>query len=299
MSKNKKDPIRELCKSKCEILPIEQTESEKTKYTGYVKRTTYKRVYEGSPYNLQLVNPEFDTLEIEFSVVGSPLYYEVYLRQLPKYIKLPPYTFMTNRGIVGGLRMNTFYEVDIVAYYVSNEKFHVNKKRIFQTLNESPPYDMIVTPPNGLVRKRNDEDLFFNLLFKDASGGVSNYTVNTFNSDVNYSQLVYPNQNNIIPNLAVNETYTLELTSFYGDNTVANPDYTLTQTHQMINETPVTDISFTKITGHNVVVNFTSSAGDGTDVLYTIFFNDISVRTFGSEQPNINVSFQDLIYNYL
>lgn len=299
MSKNKKDPIRELCKSKCEILPIEQTESEKKKYAGYVKRTTYKRVYEGSPHNLELVNPEFDTLEIEFSVVGSPLYYEVYLRQLPKYINLPPYTFMTNRGIVGGLRMNTFYEVDIVAYYVSNEKFHVNKKRIFQTLNESPPYDMQVTTPTGLVRRRLEDDLFFSLIFKDASGVVSNYKVNTFKSDVNYLQLVYPNQTNMIPNIIANETYTLKLTSFYEDSVVTNPDYTLTQTHQMINETPVSNIFFTEITGHSVVVNFTSSVGDLTDVSYSIFFNDIFVSTFGSEQPNINVSVPDLTYNYL
>ena len=299
MSNNKKDPIRELCKSKCEILPIEQTESEKTKYAGYVKRTTYKRVYEGSASNISLIKPEFDTLEIEFSVVGSPLYYEVYLKQLPKYTTLPPYTFMTNRGIVGGLRMNTSYEVDVVTYYISGKKFNANKKRIFHTLNESPPYDMQVTTPTGLVRRRLEDDLFFNLLFKDASGVVSNYKVNSFNSDVNYLQLVYSNQTNMIPDLIANETYTLKLTSFYGDDVVANPDYTLTQTHQMINETPVSNIFFTEITGHNVVVNFTSSAGDITDVSYSIFFNDIFVSTFGSEQTEIDVSFQDLIYNYL
>ena len=135
---------------------------------------------------------------------------------------------MTNRGIVGGLRMNTSYEVDVVTYYISGKKFNANKKRIFHTLNESPPYDMQVTTQTGLVRRRLEDDLFFNLLFKDASGVVSNYKVNSFNSDVNYLQLVYSNQTNMIPDLIANETYTLKLTSFYGDDVVANPDYTLT-----------------------------------------------------------------------
>lgn len=298
MSKNKKDPIGELCKSNCEILPIEQTESEKTKYASYVQRTTYRRVYEGTPYDLRLITPEFDTLEIEFTAVGTPEFYEIYLRQLPTYTTLPPYTFIKNRGIVGGLLMNTSYEVDVVAYYVSNERFRINKKRIFHTLNESPPFDMQVTTPTGLVRRRTEEGLFFNLNFKDASGVVSNYKVNTVSANTYDSQFVYVNQNNIIPNLIANETYTLELTSFYGNDGVVNPDYTLTQTHQMINETTVSNIFFTGITGHDIVVNFTSAAGDLTDVSYSIFFNDVSVKTFGSLESDIVVPFQDIIYNY-
>jgi len=300
MSKNKKDPIQELCKSNCEIIPIEQTEPEATKYANYVKRTTFKRVYEGSPYNLQLRRTEFDTLEIEFTPVGTPLYYEVYLRQLPEYTSLPPYTFMSNRGRLGGLVMNTEYEVDVVAYYVSNQTFHLNKKRIYETLDESPPANMIVTTPTGLINYT--APLFFNLSFTDASGSVSNYSVKTFSEDVSYTQTVFTNQNNVIHDLIANETYVLELTSFY-ESDVVNPDYTLTQTVQMINETPVSDISFINITGHTVDVNFASATGNISDVSYTILFYDqsqniITETTFGSSDTTVDVSFQDLEHNH-
>jgi len=292
---SKKDPIRELCKSSCEIIPIEQKEPEKLKYANYIKRTTFKRIYEGSPYDLILKTPEFDTLEIQFTIVGTPLYYEVYLRQLPKYTSLPPYTFMTNQGKLSGLQINTFYEVDVVAYYISDKKFHLNRKRIFNTLNEGPPANMVVTTPTGLVHYTGS--LFFNLNFTDASGSVLKYSVDTYSSDISFTQDVFANQNNIIPNLNRNETYTLELTSFYYEG-VYNPDYTLIQNNvQMINETPVSDISFSNITGHDVTVRFVSAIGDLNDVSYTVLFNDISQVTFGSLESSIDLSFQDLSHN--
>ena len=76
-----RNPIKEMCQSKCEIIPIEETSPQKTRYADYVKRATYRRVYEGTPYDLQLVKPEFDTLEIAFMSVGNALYHEIYLKE--------------------------------------------------------------------------------------------------------------------------------------------------------------------------------------------------------------------------
>lgn len=302
-----RNPIKEMCQSKCEIIPIEETSPQKTRYADYVKRATYRRVYEGTPYDLQLVKPEFDTLEIAFISVGNPLYHEIYLKELPSYTPLPPYTFPRSHGILTGLRINTEYEIDLVAFYVSNESFSLNRKRIFKTLNESPPANMIVTTPTGLIQ--HTEPLYFDLSFTDASGSVLRYEVDIFTLDSHIppdspippdtpkvTHTVYPNQINAIPNLDPNQLYRIHLLSLYQEG-VYNPDYIVSQTRQMIHETPIRNLVFFNTTGYKTDLSFHRSEGNSNDISYSVLLNDQVMYTFDTSDTIIELSFNDLEFN--
>ena len=279
-----KDPIEQMCKSKCEIIPIPQTESEKTDYAKYVRRTRFKRVYEGSPYDLVLLVSEFDTLEIAFTPVGNPLYYEIYLKQLPSYTELAPYSFTHHSCRLENLRINTNYVVDVVAYYISGKKYHLNKTKIFKTLNEGPGRDVVIYTPTNLVNYTGN--LFFDYTFGDASGNVLRYdlsvTPGSGSSISSKNFIVYPGQSNIIPDISNNDIHSFLLTTIYEDG-VVNTDYQTTTTKQMINETPVSNIGFRDIEGHQVSVFFTESIYE-TGLFYTVFFNGVLKATIAS--PN-------------
>lgn len=302
-----RNPIKEMCQSKCEIIPIEETTPQKTRYADYVKRATYRRIYEGTPSDLRLVKPEFDTLEIAFASVGNPLYHEIYLKELPSYTPLPPYTFPQSQGILTGLRINTEYEIDLVAFYVSNESFSLNRKRIFKTLNESPPANMIITTPSGLIR--HTEPLYFDLSFTDASGSVLRYEVDIFTLDTflpsdtsipsdtpKVTHVVYPNQINAIPNLDANQLYRIHLLSLYQEG-VYNPDYIVSDTRQMIHETPISNLVFFNTTGYKTDLSFHRSEGNSNDISYSVLLNDQVMYTFDTSDTIIELSFNNLEFN--
>jgi hypothetical protein len=301
----KRDPIKEMCKNVCEVIPLKQTYAQKSSFSSFINRTKYKRVYQGKPSQLTLLSVEFDTLEITFSPVGTPEYYEIYLRQLPNYNKLAPYTFYTNRGILTNLQVNTTYEIDVIAYYITGQKFSLDFKQNFTTLNESAPGQLTISTPTGLLRY-TDRLLFFNIYFEEASGSPIQYSLdvsfqeNGITSHNTYS--VLPKQNNRIPNIIADKSYTFTLTTLY-TSTLFNPDYsTIPVNKKMINEGPATNIIVETITGTYVKIQYTKSPQDldhdisyniqivsGTYSAYTSFYYEETDPTI------IDISFHNLI----
>lgn len=259
-----RDPIRDLCKKSCQVIPIEEKESQKKKYTGYVKRTRFKRIYEGSPYDLKFILAEFDTLEIEFSFVGNPLYYKIYLRELPTYTSLAPYTFNTNRGRLPGLSIFTSYEIDVVAYYVSGQSFHINKREIFTTINEGPPGTITISSPTQLTNYV--DNVFFNFEFVNSPGNVIEYLliVTDLTTDVSFIQYPIANQNNVVygPSGLTRDTlYNFELNPVYQQN-IINIDYTKFASDKTVDQGPVSNIIYSNKTGDSVNINFSHAPGD-------------------------------------
>ena len=282
---NTRDMIKEMCESKCEIIPIPQKIPEKIDYANYTKRTTYKRVYEGKPYDLVLVSAELDTLVITFTPVGAPRYYEVYLRQLPTYTSLPVHTTGSNTVTLAGLSVNTVYEVDVVAYYITGNAYHIKVKKLFSTINESPPANIFVAIPTQLTNYTGN--LFFNVSFADASGNPLYYIFNyTTESGATTTQILYKGDTVLIPDVVPNETYTFDLTSIYYE-AENNPDYKLTKTVQMTNESTVASITIDSIEGHQATVSFADPLGDLSDISFVVLLDDVFVVDLSSTSTSV------------
>ena len=169
--------LRNLCRSQCEIIPIKQTQSQASAFSSLTRRSNYKRIYQGSPTKLRLLRAEFDTLEIAFTPVGAPTYYEIYLRALPEYTVLPLIVFNTNSGVIRNLHVNTVYEIDVVAYYISGDSFHLDFKEFFQTINESAPLNFKLYPPSGDSFSGSDTTSYIDVYFEQAAGVPREYVV--------------------------------------------------------------------------------------------------------------------------
>jgi len=303
----KKDPIKEMCKNVCEVIPLKQTNSQKSSFSSFINRTKFKRVYQGKPTQLQLLSKEFDTLEITFSPIGTPEYYEIYLKQLPDYNKLAPYTFTTNTGKLINLQVNTTYEIDVVAYYITGQKFTLDYKQNFTTLNESAPGQLTITTPTGLMNY-TDGLLFFNIYFEEASGTPSKYILDLSFQDISgiVSHIQYdvlPKKMNKIESIKPNKTYTFVISTLYNGTTIINPDYsTVPQNKTMINEGPVTNIIIETITGTYVRFKYKKSLQiPNQDISYNVQLLSNSNNVFTSfhyketDPDIIDLSFSNLI----
>ena len=303
--------LRNLCRSRCEIIPIKQTQSQASAFSSLTRRSNYKRIYQGSPTKLRLLRAEFDTLEIAFTPVGAPTYYEIYLRALPEYTVLPLIVFNTNSGVIRNLQVNTVYEIDVVAYYISGDSFHLDFKEFFQTIDESAPLNFQLYPPSGDSFSGSDTTSYIDVYFEQAAGVPREYVVrvtdafgNKILDTLDDTTVVFlPNKKNRVEDLSMSQTYFVEITTVYRQNEPLNLDYRLTNTVFLERETSVSEISYTDITGDRVFFNFEVSSGETAshtnDILYTIFFNDQQVYSayHNENSDRIDVSFSDLSFN--
>jgi hypothetical protein len=304
--------LRNLCRSRCEIIPIKQTQSQASAFSSLTRRSNYKRIYQGSPTKLRLLRAEFDTLEIAFTPVGAPTYYEIYLRALPEYTVLPLIVFNTNSGVIRNLQVNTVYEIDVVAYYISGDSFHLDFKEFFQTIAESAPLNFQLYPPSGDSFSGSDTTSYIDVYFEQATGVPREYVVRVTDAfgnkildtlDDTTTVVFLPNQNNRVEDLSMSQTYFVEITTVYRQNEPLNLDYRLTNTVFLERETSVSDISYTDITGDRVFFNFKVSSGETAshtnDILYTIFLNDQQVYSAYHNETSeyVDVSFSDLSFN--
>jgi hypothetical protein len=303
--------LRNLCRSRCEIIPIKQTQSQASAFSSLTRRSNYKRIYQGSPTKLRLLRAEFDTLEIAFTPVGAPTYYEIYLRALPEYAVLPLIVFNTNSGVIRNLQVNTVYEIDVVAYYISGDSFHLDFKEFFQTIDESAPLNFQLYPPSGDSFSGSDTTSYIDVYFEQAAGVPREYVVrvtdafgNKILDTLDDTTVVFlPNKKNRVEDLSMSQTYFVEITTVYRQNEPLNLDYRLINTVFLERETSVSDISYTDITGDRVFFNFEVSSGETAshtnDILYTIFLNDQQVYSayHNENSDRIDVSFSDLSFN--
>ena len=246
------------------------------KYSNSVQNGKYITIYEGKLKDLQITIINAYTAKFVFFPMGNPNRIVLSLQNKLKNILLSvnivnsPYTCT-----IPNLIINTSYDINVICYYVSGNKYTNFFSKKLQTLNEG---SSIITD----IRNITDSTLQINFLdpYYLSSNGYIITCVDTINNtppiikNDSKNDSIYGNQSILITGLTPNSIYFITLqTSFKKnqENVLYNTEIT-TNTKG----SPSIDIS-TNITDNSVLINWTTLYVKPTYYIVTYNYNNITI----------------------
>lgn len=289
----------------CHVIPIDETNtSTAKKFSDYTNNHTFKTVKQGQPSNLTVTRIGSNEATISFTVRGKPEYYEIILEDSDaKYI----YVAYTPEMKITNLLPNRTYHVNVIAYYITQQSFQINKTVLFRTSSKWKVSDVQILYPSNkttfLTSSSKLDEIMIGLSFSHPPLIPAYYEFRFIEPDISLTlptaylkmdQYKFPIQNDISTNF--------EIISYYNDPRSSNNIFVYNDVIAPFQEGG-SDFTL-DIYANRVDVSFTRAPADPS---YNIYLYDdkgkkLQTKHFTDPNPNANTntyteSFDNLIHD--
>ena len=225
----------------------DSSQTQSSKFSSYVQRGKYMKIFEGKIKDITMTFATPTTATIVFIPVG-------YIKTVTFIAKnvsnsdsdsgstmSSPYTFQN-------LTPNSIYDITAIVTYSSGNTYTEIFTRVIKTLNEGPP-------TNIRISKITNKTAF--ITFIKPIGIPSDVIITVTNINDTKDKQIIPNlttnDNYLITNLQINNSYTFLMTSIYTDT---KNKYSITFPFTTLNEDFPTDIIFTDINNISATISY-------------------------------------------
>ena len=289
-------------REECKVQPIDKSrQSGAIRYSQYIRSGHYsKTILQGQPYDIQIYDILAHNASVQFSIIGNPIYYDVFIKRGREIFQT--YRVTSTIFPIENLIADTQYEVEIKAKYVSGDVFTSSNTGKFKTLEEGPVRTVqYIYPKNTLFElKRTNvynrsklNEYPIQILFEKSPGEPNNYYIQLLetNTELQLSTefLVLEPYTIYIRN---DEPNTQKITSeYFGRFEYKDMSYTFIDTIPSFQE-GYSDFTFT-VYANSIDISYSEMTGDPTYIIRIENNNTKSVEKIETIQEYTNTQLID------
>jgi hypothetical protein len=264
----------------CKVVPIDiKYQSTTQRFSEYLRTNKPHKIFQGQPTNLRITTASFTTARVLFFYIGLPTEYEIIARTGDHYRTYRiSHTQFVQQGyaLIVGLTPNTYYTVNVIAYYVNGDSFAVNHMKTFHTtLAQGAVYDLSLFNPTDRIYSIYNTPYYtsFDICFTPLRDKVD-YRIEIPSLrriiDISYEDISH-SLPYCVADVSFNTPYDVLVKTIYGegDDTYI---YSTTGNITTWNESYLSflDISFIR----NTSVDLSYSQIDASNIYYKLYFED-------------------------
>lgn len=281
-------------------IPIEKTNlSQKQKYAGFVRNSTYKQVVVGPASNIVISDITNSYFTFTFDTLGYPIEYTYSIKDINTTIT--KYTVSSDAGAAftfNGLNPNSTYYLEVWVKYANIiQPFGILNAIIVNTLNEIELKDFSYVSQNNSItisfnQPENKPGKFAvrwrELLDASVSGEIEIRNV--------YVKYFYDRKSVTFTDLKIGISYEIYVDTYftYSDGNFKEPLSSHTKIISTIYESSL-DISMTTITGNSLFMQFVDNLNTATQPIR--YYTEITKTRLTEEGKLIEISSTKMIFD--
>lgn len=265
----------------------DSTNTQSSKFSSYVQRGKYMKIYEGKVKELTYISATPTSVTIDFVPVGYVKSITFIAINQQNKFEQNSFTIMKSPYTITDLTPNSVYDITAISTYSSGNSYTEIFTNAIRTLNEGPP-------TNIRISKITNKTAFITFNKPIGIPSIVNITITNVNNvyDKQYIENI-TSDNYLITGLQIYNTYKFLITSIYN---LSKNKYSATFTFNTLKEDFPTNIIFNNINNVSATISYQYTGLPSYNSIIVVNNSD-SLESYEQQTLENTVTFSNLTSN--